>query len=54
MKSYFAILVAFWLGGVSAFAPATKLAGVVRPQSLITMNAAERTYIMVRPLHCAL
>jgi hypothetical protein len=47
MRSFLAIIVALWFGAASAFAPATKLASGVRAQSMITMNAAERTYIMV-------
>jgi hypothetical protein len=48
MKSFAAILVAALLGAVGAFAPHNQLAGVSRGSSVMTMNAAERTYIMVR------
>ena len=47
MKSFVAIVVAIWFCAASAFAPATKLASGVPSQTKITMNAAERTYIMV-------
>lgn len=51
MKSYLALLVAFCVSAVSAFAPATMLTGVASSRSMITMNASERTYIMVCQLH---
>jgi hypothetical protein len=51
MKSFLVILVAALCGAVGAFAPRTTFMpnqlSVSRGSSMITMNAAERTYIMV-------
>lgn len=53
MRSFLTVLVVACFSAVGAFAPRTsfmpshQLAGVSRGSSMMTMNAAERTYIMV-------